>query len=470
MFACSEDFLNTDEDQYLTADRKEELKKESPESVALLIQGSLNGVYNSNVAYQGRHDAFGMKAIMLATDLTGIDMVQAKHHHFGFDYNIDNREAPYSRTSNMWNLLYKEISSANIILQDFYSEPVEDEKLKQKEAETRGLRGIAYYYLINLYQQTYKGNESAPGVPLILDPADENMPRETVQKVYDQIISDLTYAVDNNVVTGVKTDVDKAVAAAYLAKTYATMEKWTEVEKYAKIASDAVPLTVDLVSGKWDISNPSWLWGFDITGETSTLYASFYSHIDNLIGGYAGGLGVYKSIYSNLYNKISDKDVRKKLFINKEIFPDIAEKYEALPKYANVKYLTPGDFTGDYCFIRGEDPYLLLIEAKIENNSLADAKELLESLMKLRDTSYSTEPFTTQEQLREEIRLQRRIELWGEGTAFFDLKRWKKGIIRTAEGSNHRTKIDVPAGDKKFVYQIPQREMDSNPNIGEQNP
>lgn len=59
------------------------------------MEGSLNGVYNTLVdnGLNGNtnHDHFGLKSIHLATDLTSEDMVQDKHHHFGFDYNIDNR-------------------------------------------------------------------------------------------------------------------------------------------------------------------------------------------------------------------------------------------------------------------------------------------------------------------------------------------------------------------------------------------
>lgn len=469
--SCSKDFLDPEVDRYLTGDRKEELKSESPEAVALLIQGSLNGVYNDAtklVTPYTNHDTFGFKAFHLALDLTGQDMVQATHHHFGFDYNLDNNNAPYRRNTAMWRYFYRQVAATNIIIQDYFAETPTEEALKQKYAETRGVRGIAYYHLINLYQQTYKGNETALGVPLVLKTTDENLPRATVQEVYNQIIEDLTYSVDNNVVTESKKDVDKAVAAAYLAKTYAAMEDWVNVERYAQIAADSAPFTPqgDVEAGKWDIGMASWLWGFDITAETTGLYASFYSHIDNTIKGYPS-LGVYKSIYSDLYNSIRATDVRKKIFKNSTLFPDIASKYSALPEYASLKYITAADFTGDYCFLRKEDPHLLLAEAYVEQNRLTDAQNALNDLVKTnRDASYDATVFTTQDDLRAEVRLQRRIELWGEGTSYFDLKRWKLGIDRTVPaGNNHRTQISLPAGDLKWVYKIPQTEIESNPNI-----
>lgn len=473
VFSCSGDLLDPKEDQYLTKERIGELKDESPEAVVKLINGSLNGIYNSSIdVMRDGHDTFGFKAILLAGDLTGMDMVQEKHHFFGHDYNINNRDANFVRPSIMWDYYYKQVSSANIILNDFLSGEIKEESFINKKAETLTIRGIAYYYLINLFQQNVKGNENAPGVPLPLTPQDENLPRASVQKVYDRIIADLRYGVENNVVTPEIKDADKAVAAAYLAKAYAAKQNWDSTAYFAKIASDAKPFTSkDIVeSSKWEVSNPSWLWGYDVTSETSTIYASFYSHIDNTIPGYTS-IGIYKSIYNNLYDKISDTDVRKKLYINKDLFPQIAAKYSELPKYANIKYITPKDFTGDYCYLRKEDPFLLLVEAKVELNQLAEAKNLLSEFMALRDPSYDVSKFSTQEELRQEVRIQRRIELWGEGTSFYDLKRWGLPINRGVEGSsNHRTILEVPVGDKRWVYQIPQSEIDSNHNIGEQNP
>jgi hypothetical protein len=73
----------------------------------------------------------------------------------------------------------------------------------------------------------------------------------------------------------------------------------------------------------------------------------------------------------------------------------------------------------------------------------------------------------------EDVWLQRRIELWGEGFAMFDLKRQDKGIDRgreTANGvkSNHADKtIVVPAGDAHWIFQIPRSEILENPAITE---
>jgi hypothetical protein len=67
--------------------------------------------------------------------------------------------------------------------------------------------------------------------------------------------------------------------------------------------------------------------------------------------------------------------------------------------------------------------------------------------------------------------IQRRIELWGEGRRFTDLKRLNLPLDRT--GANHNSSIavvlSVPAGDKKWQWLIPRDEINANPKI-EQNP
>ncbi len=480
MASCSSDFLNTDTNEFLTADKIDTLKTD-PEVASKIVDGALSGVYNTLIDYglngNTAHDYFGIKAIHLATDVTSLDVVQDVHHWFGFDYNFENRFENYRRTRLMWGLFYKVISSSNIILQDYLPEEPEEPEIRALVAKTVALRGISYYYLVNLYQHTYVGSEDKLAVPLILTPLDENMPRAKVSEVYKQLIADLRYAVDYGEVTESKSDADKRVAAAYLAKAYAHKEQWDSVAHYSNIAVENVALmSADVYAkGLGDISNPEWLWGFDINGQTTTSYASFYSHVDNTIPGYAGGLSITKSIYSNLYDKINEEDVRAKLFVDSLRFPDIADAYfpkstAASSKYIGLKYQTANDFTGDYCFLRVADPYLMLAEAYVELGELSKAKTTLEAIIKTRFPAYSADAFLTQEELREEVRTQRRIELWCEGTAFFDFKRWKSDVNRNVSGSNHRTKVNKVAGSADFVYQIPLEEMDANPNITEQNP
>ena len=103
--ACSKSDFDPEVNEYLTDQRKEELKA-NVETKANLLQVELNGVYNNNVAEQSTYDdSFGLKSIHMSSDLTGLDMVQASYHWYGYDYYFDMRNANYSRTSFMWSFL-----------------------------------------------------------------------------------------------------------------------------------------------------------------------------------------------------------------------------------------------------------------------------------------------------------------------------------------------------------------------------
>jgi len=77
----------------------------------------------------------------------------------------------------------------------------------------------------------------------------------------------------------------------------------------------------------------------------------------------------------------------------------------------------------------------------------------------------------TGQALIDEIMVQRRVELWGEGFRWYDLKRLNLPLDRT--GSNQTVAVagfmEVAVGDNKWTWPIPQDEMDSN-NLMVQNP
>ena len=86
-------------------------------------------------------------------------------------------------------------------------------------------RALSYSYLIQMYQQTYKGNENQPGVPLIITTSEgeSRRGRVPVADVYDQIEKDYLKAI--NFLDGWdrgtdKGRIDKSVAQGLLSRTY----------------------------------------------------------------------------------------------------------------------------------------------------------------------------------------------------------------------------------------------------------
>ena len=110
--------------------------------------------------------------------------------------------------AGLWNTLYSRINIANIILSEIRDM---DKANEQDEADAWRVQGEAYFlraqfyfFLVNIYGDAYAPSTAAVklGVPLKLTEYVEHDPdkktqfeRATVQRVYEQIVSDLEDAV-----------------------------------------------------------------------------------------------------------------------------------------------------------------------------------------------------------------------------------------------------------------------------------
>jgi hypothetical protein len=73
----------------------------------------------------------------------------------------------------------------------------------------------------------------------------------------------------------------------------------------------------------------------------------------------------------------------------------------------------------------------------------------------------------------EQIKFQRRVELWGEGFGYTDKIRWDEGIDHSADGGSGASQVlyqeafivEKPSINDDWIFKIPQAEIDANPNI-----
>lgn len=487
--ACSDDFLDADPDRYLSSDRADELLKTNPDKIT---EGYLLGMYYDLFKYRDSHDDFGLRAMMLATDMMTDDIAYNITQWFNFDYQLDNRGAPYRRPRSAWRTMYDGIRGANTVIglikpQD--GEELENAVSRNAIGQAYTARAYFYFWLINMYQHPYQWNKDAPGVPIITE--DEmKLARQPVRDVYDLILSDIdkgyNYLKGTNSASG---RLNQYAAAAIYAKVLSFVNdypnQWQEVVKYADIAIDGVPLmTADELAG-FGFNTVSGnknevLWGALISTETNTFYASFMSHIDADAGGYGGALGQYKEPTSELVEALAaqEGDVRQMWFeerlINGEEEDENGDpiKVSRDPKlYVNKKFRDVGGFESDYIYLRVAEMHYLKAEALYLDGHEGDAKAALETIMQARMAGYTCTK--SGEELMAEIDLQKRIDMWGEGTRLFDLKRRNEAIDRTGS-ENHRPNVimNVLANDKLLIYRIPQVEIDANDEIGQedQNP
>ncbi|MEQ9006525.1 MAG: RagB/SusD family nutrient uptake outer membrane protein, partial [Ekhidna sp.] len=136
-----------------------------------------------------------------------------------------------------------------------------------------------------------------------------------------------------------------------------------------------------------------------------------------------------------------------------------------LPAYANIKFIDDTFFEGDYVYMRASEMYLIEAEARAMLGDATAANVLFE-LVSFRDPGYTLST-NTGNTLREEIYLQRRIELWGEGVSYNDLKRLNKPMDRTYSGNNHAAfaLLSYTANGTASKWQIPEAEILANDQI-----
>lgn len=238
----------------------------------------------------------------------------------------------------------------------------------------------------------------------------------------------------------------------------------------------------------------AWMWAavLGTKEQLGSWYYSWMGFMNSEASGFSMGRygGAYRCIDASLYKKIGASDWRKKTWVAPEDAgkASIPEGYATsiansewadLPEYANLKFHAgQGNLTnyqvGELCDIplmRVEEMYFTYFEAIAHTQGVGAAKSALESFMnayRYDDGSYTCSASSVSD-LTEEILLQKRIELWGEGVTFFDYKRLRHAITRTYEGSNYLSshRLNSKAGYVApwMNYYIPEEEKNSNPAI-----
>ncbi|HAE24870.1 MAG TPA: RagB/SusD family nutrient uptake outer membrane protein [Prevotellaceae bacterium] len=475
--SCSGDFLDTEDTQYMDEQGAAAAAANNPDIF-------LNGIWSQMVEYQGdNHASYGYLSWLMYLQVMGEDMSHENGQtYYMYDYLLDYREQQWVRTRRVWEGFYSLIEKANAII-TLYPDGGSTVNEKGLLGQALAIRGMSYTYLIQVYQDYMNEDGTiktdAPGVPVYFTTADGKTEQEiaaakgrnTVEFVLEVIEKDLERAVEllgAGYVRPSKNYIDVSVANGLLARYYMLTQQWDKAASAANAARQGYSImgNEDLHAGFNEISNDEWMWGFKHTTETQTSYASFFSWMDSGGSGY-GGLWGAVTIDRRLYDQIPESDYRKSLFTGPD--GDNTRTGNAGKPYANVKFISRANWLNDYLYMRASEMVLIEAEAYAHQGQETQAAEVLKVLMTNRQPGWNKPTVNV-----EEVYLQRRIELWGEGFTYFDLKRLNKGIDRNYEGNNYPAgyKLTVPAHSVLWTYQIPLTEIQENFNISEddQNP
>ncbi|AZA84415.1 RagB/SusD family nutrient uptake outer membrane protein [Chryseobacterium lactis] len=443
--------------------------KSSPEKI-------LGGIYldlrSNGAGGTTSHSDFGIMAVKAGADLMSNDVIQSTNQHLGMFYNYEATNASNLASEIVWTTFYARIFVINKLLDELKND--NSTKNRAIKGQLLALRAYSYFHLVRFYANDYKGHESNPGLPLVLTSNNPNqgLPRSTVAEVYGQITKDIEESIQllDSYARPTRAQIDQRTAKAIAAEVYLQTGNYIKAGQYASESKQGIALMTEneyTTTGFSNINNPEVIWGFHNTISTMSIgnyYASFFSMFDNTNEGYAGAAQIRKLIDKRLYEAIPQTDYRKKVFNGSQnaqyTFNGKTKNY---PAYVSWKFKDPTFFEGDYIYIRASSLYYIEAEALARQGRETEARQVLFEITSKRDSSYSLSSKTGNE-LINEIILQKRIELWGEGYAWFDMKRLNVPLERVYTGTNH-TFGRFNLTPDKFKFQIPNKEINNNPQI-----
>ncbi len=400
-----------------------------------------------------------------------------------------------------WRALYMFIKSANDIIAAV-DETTASDNLLGYAGMAYAYRAYWYYFAMNMYEPAeneYTDCSSVLGltVPYVSEKTAEadgkNNPRVPHDDMVKYILSDLDKAEQflSNFTPTSRVFPDLSVVYGIRAKVCMTDKQYSEAATYARKAIDAfggTPVTEaqwhDVNTG-FNTHNQAWMW-------YTTYSAESMGNLCNWLGwasaeadwGYSSL--TYPSIDKALYDRIPDTDWRKHSWVDPAYYDYYDYKtvrgqewIEEHPAYLSLKFrCVNGDFetysVGGACdvpMMRVEEMYYIEAEAKGLQN-LSDGISALNAFVsQYRQPDYECKAASV-EDFEDEILFQKRVEFWGEGTAFFDAKRMRAGVTQAYPGTNAPGdifKLNCNGIKPNWNYVIPQSEVDNNIALKDKN-
>jgi len=487
----------------------QEQKKKAFEANPALLASDVAAMYANMIADRAilgedYHNDFGYAAACLMMDSNGADMTCANVGYNWFAPNASYADRVYTntRTIFMWNLFYKQIASANLVISSVDSATTEP-TLKAFRGQALAIRAFDYLNLAQTHQFTYIGHEGAPCIPIVTEKTTAeqliNNPRASVEAVYQLIKNDLDEAI--TLLEGYKRPdkgyIDQAVAYGLRARTNLLMGNYLDAANDAEMAlslSGAMPYSLTEVSvpAFWNANDNTVIWANIITENNDIVLTGIVnmpSHLCSFFTDGYVGVGAWKKINLPLYRKIPSTDVRKGWWLDENLesplvadrsyngWFEIARSDGDFGPYTNVKFgadnndlnnLIPAQ---DWFLMRAEEMIFIKAEGLAMSGQLGNAKNILENFVKTnRDENYRCTA-SSAEALRDEIWFQRRIEFWGEGFSYFDVMRLKKPVIRVENGVTSfpdAWQFNIPAEHPILLWLVPKSEIEANRGISEE--
>jgi hypothetical protein len=356
------------------------------------------------------------------------------------------------KLKNFWQYRYDGILRSNIVIKRVAESPVQNEKLKKRIiAEAKFLRAFHYFELVKNFG----------GVPIILDmkmPGDmKGVTRKTTEETYAQIEKDLIEAIVDLPLRSEYPAADlgratKGAAMGYLAKAYLYQEKYKAAEDMLK--SLIGTHEYDLIKATDNVGSAFGnVWSVAYNNSVESLFEVQYNSDSDYDlggrlpvvtgsrddGGWSWGLPT-----SNLEKAFLDagdtERLRWTIVKHGDDVPGEPHKkgqnYQILPEEhksarINRKFYVPRAYRPtpydsnhnplNHRLLRYADVLLMYAEAANANGHDAEART---ALNEVRNRALLAGVTSSGKDLRDAIRLERRLELACEHQRLYDIRRW----------------------------------------------
>ena len=493
LVACSKDYLETQPEYAASPD----VIFSDAESARLAINGISKMMTTQYLSTQGMNGEGTIKSWY--ANFTGNDFQKCNQTGWAPLWNSTYQErdtSPYDYYP--WFYYYKLVGNANQVICGIESDGDISSELKFIRAQALCFRAYSFFMLSQLYSHRWVDSNSGadPGIVLRTDLSDGDIALSTLAETYAQIYADLDEAITLFKESGMSRDKgafyapDIDVAYAIYARAALTREDWSTAAQYAALARQGHPLmsSSQYMNSGFNEPNDEWIWGVYEASDQTIYYYSFYAYQGSNAS--SSNCRTYPcAISKELYDQIPETDVRRKLWLGpsademkevnaagrstKTLYTRAFEEYgdrlystSLVYIYMQFKHMCsfyPGG--GSFNIFRAAEMYLTEAEADCHLNKDAEARALLNELNKNHDSAYNCTKSGAD--LLTEVKLYRRIDLWGEGFDWFDYKRWKQPIVRKSiadGGSFHATYAITlnPSDANNWTWVIPKKEKDYN--------
>ncbi len=439
---------------------------------------ALNGIHRIMYTQYDQQGEAGEGSNNIFRDLMGEDIVYPLANGstglIGWLQWVNHRNVNSVDLRYVYRFYYRLISNANLLINGIDKVPGADADKKIIKGQALAYRAWSHFQLVQLwgkrYDATAKPNNQL-GVPILTVNTLDGLPRNTVEEVYTQVNKDLDEAITLlagyvRAGSAAKSNFNVNVVRGIKARVALTQQDWETAATNAIAARAGFTLMTnsEYLSGFNNITNQEWIWGTRQIDDHNTFFFSYFAYISANFNSTVLRTQP-RAINATLWTAIPATDIRKQCWDLTGATVPVPPGGARVP-YQNKKYLAKSDAlsTGDVPYMRAAEMYLIEAEARARQGNNAAAQDALFTLVKNRDASY-VKSTSTGATLINEIMFNRRIEFWGEGFRFTDLKRTNSALNRNGI-PNHLPALvfvfDIPAGDNRWEWLFPQDEINAN--------